>query len=226
MKRKIIFIVYCIGLLIALLYRGRITKAFALMMDQNLKGTVIVLDAGHGGNDPGARVSGQDEDEINLDLVLKLADCLEKAGAEVRLTRTEDVDLSDEGVSNIKRSDLQHRAEILNAEDVTLFISIHCNTSGDQRCQGSQVYYRINDKISQQLADTIQLQMKEVTGSKYIPASGDFYLLNETDNLGVLVEVGFLTNIQDLTQLKTEDYREELAFSIYKGISQFLEKLF
>ena len=180
MKRKIVFVIYCVGLTIALLYRGRITKAFALMTDQNLKGTVIVLDAGHGGNDPGARVSGQDEDEINLDLVLKLADYLERAGAEVRLTRSDDVDLSDDGVSNIKRSDMAHRAEILNAEDVTLFISIHCNTSSDQRCQGSQVYYRINDKISQKLADTIQLHLKEVTGSKYIPASGDYYLLNET----------------------------------------------
>ena len=225
MKRKVVFVVYCIGLMIALLYRGRITKAFALMIDQNLKGTVIVLDAGHGGNDPGARVSGQDEDEINLDLVLKLADYLERAGAEVRLTRSDDVDLSDEGVSNIKRSDLQHRAEILNTEDVTLFISIHCNTSGDQRCQGSQVYYRMNDRISQKLADTIQLHLKEVTGSKYIPASGDFYLLNETDNLGVLVEVGFLTNAHDFEQLKDDTHRENLAYAIYEGISDFLSIL-
>ena len=226
MKRKIVFIVYCIGLCIALLYRGPITKTFALMSDQNLKGTVIVLDAGHGGNDPGARISGQDEDEINLDLVLKLADYLERAGAEVRLTRAEDVDLSDKGVSNIKRSDLQHRAEILNQDDVTLFISIHCNTSGDQRCQGSQVYYRINDAVSKKLADDIQMNLKQITGSKYIPASGDFYLLNETFNLGVLVEVGFLTNAQDFEQLKKDNYREDLAFGIYKGISQFLEKLF
>ena len=196
------------------------------MSDQNLKGTVIVLDAGHGGNDPGARVSGQDEDEINLDLALKLADYLERAGAEVRLTRAEDVDLSDEGVSNIKRSDLQHRAEILNQDDVTLFISIHCNTSGDQRCQGSQVYYRINDAVSKKLADDIQMNLKQITGSKYIPASGDFYLLNETSNLGVLVEVGFLTNAQDFEQLKKDNYREDLAFGIYKGISQFFEKLF
>ena len=226
MKRKIVFVLYCIGLCIALLYRGPITKTFALMSDQNLKGTVIVLDAGHGGNDPGARVSGQDEDEINLDLALKLADYLERAGAEVRLTRAEDVDLSDEGVSNIKRSDLQHRAEILNQDDVTLFISIHCNTSGDQRCQGSQVYYRINDVISKKLADDIQMNLKQITGSKYIPASGDFYLLNETSNLGVLVEVGFLTNAQDFEQLKKDNYREDLAFGIYKGISQFFEKLF
>lgn len=226
MKRKIVFVLYCAGLSITLLYRGPITKTFALMSDQNLKGTVIVLDAGHGGNDPGARVSGQDEDEINLDLVLKLADLLKRAGAEVRLTRAEDVDLSDEGAPNIKRSDMQHRAEILDKEDVTLFISIHCNTSGDQRCQGSQVYYRIDDPISRKLADDIQMNLKQITDSKYIPASGDFYLLNETDNLGVLVEVGFLTNAQDLEQLKKEKYREDVAFGIYKGISQFLEKLF
>lgn len=207
------------------MFRGPLTRAFALMADQNLKGTVIVLDAGHGGNDPGARVSGQDEDEINLDLVLRLASFLEKAGAEVRMTRSDDVDLSDENVENIKKSDMQHRKEILDKEDVTLFISIHCNTSGDQRCTGSQVYYRKNDKVSQKLADAIQGQLKKTTGSKYIPASGDFYLLNETDNLGVLVEVGFLTNAQDFEQLKDETHRENLAYAIYEGISDFLSIL-
>lgn len=200
-------------------------RAFALMTDQNLKGTVIVLDAGHGGNDPGARVSGQDEDEINLDLVLRLASFLEKAGAEVRLTRSGDVDLADENADSIKKSDMQHRKDILNQKDVTLFISIHCNTSGDQRCTGSQVYYRKHDKTSQKLADTIQSYLKQTTGSKYIPASGDFYLLNETDNLGVLVEVGFLTNAHDFEQLKDDTHRENLAYAIYEGISDFLSIL-
>ena len=196
------------------------------MKNQNLKGTVIVLDAGHGGYDPGARVSNQDEDEINLKIVLKLASYLEKAGAEVRLTRAEDVDLSDQGVSNKKRSDMQHRAEILNENDVTLFISIHCNTSGDERCQGSQVYYRNNDSISRQLADVIQIELKKTTGSHYISASGDFYLLNETENLGVLVEVGFLTNAQDMSRLISEKYQDELAYRICIGVQQFLENLF
>ena len=226
MKRKIIFVVYCFGLLFAVLYRGPILKTFALMRNQNLKGTVIVLDAGHGGYDPGARVPSQDEDEINLKIVLKLASYLEKAGAEVRLIRSEDKDLSDEGVTNKKRSDMQHRAEILNQNDVTLFISIHCNTSGDERCQGSQVYYRKDDLTSRQLADAIQLELKKITGSRYIPASGDFYLLNETENLGVLVEVGFLTNNQDLSQLVTEKYQDELAYHICMGVQQFLKNLF
>lgn len=222
MKKKGLLVGYCVCLLAAVVLRKPFVQAIAVMNNQSLQGTKIVIDAGHGGKDPGARVSNQDEDQINLDLALKLKNVLEKAGAYVELTRYTDDDLSDENAENVKRSDMKHRAEMLNQHDVTLFISIHCNTSADQRCSGSQVYYRKNDEQSRKLADSIQSRLREITESKYIPASGDFYLLNETKNVGVLVEAGFLTNEQDLKKLQTEKYREELAFGIYMGIRDYL----
>lgn len=225
MKKKIAILVYCLCLFVITAVRKPLMRAFAIMNDQNLKGMTIVIDAGHGGNDPGARISGQDEDEINLDLALKLKSILERAGANVEMTRTDDVDLSDTGADHIKRSDMEHRAEILNHEDVTLFVSLHCNTSADQRCTGSQVYYRKEDEVSRKLADTIQDHLRVVTSSKYIPASGDFYLLNMTNTLGVLIETGFMTNPADLSKLQDEKYREDLAYAIYKGISEFLSVL-
>lgn len=217
---------YCACLALAILIRTPVSKALAVMSDQNLNGTYIVIDAGHGGNDPGAKVNGQDEDEINLDLALKLAEILRQAGAVVELTRNDDYDLADSDADNIKRSDMQHRAEVMNQDAVTLFVSIHCNTSGDQRCSGSQVYYRTNDAVSKKLADTIQASLKEITDSRYIPCSGDFYLLNNTQTLGALIEVGFLTNAQDLSRLQKESYREEIAYGIYEGISEFLSILY
>lgn len=225
MKGKGWFVVYCLCLLTAFLIRKPFVQAVSVMSDQTLNGMKIVIDAGHGGNDPGARVNGKDEDEINLDLSKKLASILEKAGAEVEMTRIDDVNLADDGAENIKRSDMKHRAEMLNQQDVTLFISIHCNTSADERCKGSQVYYRKSDEQSRRLADAIQNRLGPATGSKYIPASGDFYLLNETETCGVLVEVGFMTNAEDAENLSKESYREDLAYEIYLGIHDFLKIL-
>ncbi len=225
MKGKRWLIVYCICLLCAVLVRKPFVQALSVMSDQTLHGIKVVIDAGHGGNDPGARINGQDEDEINLDLAEKLASILEKAGAEVEMTRTGDVNLADDGAENIKRSDMKHRAEILNQKDVTLFVSLHCNTSADQRCKGSQVYYRKSDDHSRRLADAIQNRLGPATGSKYIPASGDFYLLNETETCGVLVEAGFMTNAEDAQKLNKESYREEIAYEIYRGIHDFLKIL-
>ncbi len=226
MKRKWMFFIYVLCLLFAALIRKPFVKAMTVMSDGTLNGTYLVIDAGHGGNDPGAKVAGQDEDEINLDLALKLKKILEKAGAVVELTRNDDYDLADQDADHVKRSDMTHRAEVLNQNQVTLFVSIHCNTSNDQRCSGSQVYYRKNDENSRKLADSIQNRLKAVTGSRYIPASGDFYLLNETKSLGALIEVGFLTNEQDLKQLQSETYRDELAYGIYLGIRDYLKILF
>lgn len=225
MRKKIGILIYCICLFTVVAVRKPLMRAFAVMNDQNLKGMTIVIDAGHGGNDPGARIQNQDEDEINLDLALKLASILKRAGAHVELTRSEDVDLSDEGAESIKQSDLKHRAELLNQEDVTLFVSLHCNTSADQRCTGSQVYYRKGDGFSRKLADMIQKHLRKVTSSKYIPASGDYYLLNQTQTCGALIEAGFLTNSADLARLQDDSYREDLAFAIYQGISEFLSIL-
>lgn len=225
MKRKWGIPVYFLCLTLAFFARKPLVQAMTVMSDRTLNGTYIVIDAGHGGNDPGARVDGQDEDEINLDLSKKLAVILEKAGATVELIRSDDYDLADEDAKNIKRSDMKHRADVINQNHVTLFVSIHCNTSADQRCCGSQVYYRKEDENSRKLADQIQHRLKDITESNYIPASADFYLLNETETLGVLVEAGFMTNSKDLNKLQDENYRANLAYAIYLGIHDFLEIL-
>lgn len=225
MKRKWGIPVYFLCLTLAFFARKPLLQAMTVMSDRALNGTYIVIDAGHGGNDPGARVEGQDEDEINLDLSKKLAVILEKAGATVELIRSDDYDLADEDAKNIKRSDMEHRAKVINQDYVTLFVSIHCNTSADQRCSGSQVYYRKKDENSRKLADQIQHRLKNITESNYIPASADFYLLNETETLGVLVEAGFMTNPKDLIKLQDENYRANLAYAIYLGIHDFLEIL-
>lgn len=200
-------------------------KAIAIMSAQRLKGTVIVIDPGHGGKDPGARSGSIDEDGINLEISLKLREILTSAGATVIMTRDEDYDLASESATNIKREDMQQRAEVLNQDNVTLFISIHGNISLDQSCSGAEAYYRQGDENSKNLATCILNRLKTVTGSRFQPKKGDFYLLNQTQTLGVLIEVGFLSNPSDLKRMQQASYQEELAYGIFEGINDFLKIL-
>lgn len=218
----LIFIFLALCLIIA---AEPINRAIALMGAQRLKGTVIVIDPGHGGKDPGARAGSVDEDILNLQISLKLKEILKAAGAEVIMTRDDDYDLAPEGADNIKRADMKERAAVLDQENVTLFISVHGNISLDTSVSGAEVYYRAEDDNSQYLAECILNRLKEVTGSRFQVKKGDFYLLNNTSTLGVLVEVGFLSNAADLKKLQDDKYQEELAYGIFEGINDFLKIL-
>ncbi len=224
MKKWLLVVLSILIICVSLLIKP-ITRVLAIKSNSTLKGIVIVLDAGHGGFDPGARTKMIDEQSINLDICLKLKKILESAGAEVILTRDDNYDLSDNSTGSKKRDDMIKRANIMNQENVTLFLSIHCNTSFDRKCHGAEAYYRIDDEVSKQLATTILNQLRDLTDSKFLPKKGDFYLLNNTHTLGALIEVGFMTNPNDLANLQKNDYQEELAYHIYLGIQNFLQIL-
>lgn len=225
MKKWIISILGLALLLGALSLNKNFQRAIALIGTQPLKGTVIVIDPGHGGKDPGARAGKIDEDILNLDISLKLKEFLVSGGATVILTRDNDYDLAPEGADNIKRADMKERALVMNSENVTLFISIHGNISLDRNCHGAEVYYRANDETSQQLAQLILERLRPISDSRFQPKKGDFYLLNNTTTLGVLVETGFLSNSKDLANLQNKQYQEDLAYAIFQGINDFLKIL-
>ncbi len=220
--------VISIGILITLLsffVPKNFERTLTVSLNQTLLGTTIILDAGHGGKDPGATVGGVNEDEINLAIVLELKELLIASGANVILTRDGDYDLAPDDATNVKQADFEKRVEILNDSSATLFISIHGNISLDQQCKGAEAYYRIDDINSEQLATSILHHLKEVSESHFLPKKGDFYLLNNTSTVGALIEVGFLSNSTDLARLQTTPYQEEIAFAIYQGINDFLSIL-
>jgi len=225
MKKWFLAVIILLPVFILINLFSPVNHALALIGRMPLKGTVIAIDPGHGGKDPGARTPSIDEDIINLDISLKLRTLLEAAGASVIMTRDADYDLAPSDVNNVKRADMKERAAVLNQENITLFISIHGNISLDRTCHGAEVYYRINDENSRQLAESILNQLRPITDSRFLTKKGDFYLLNNTNTLGVLVETGFLSNAEDLKKLKTEKYQEEIAFGIFEGILDFLKIL-
>lgn len=192
---------------------------------QNLEGVTIVLDAGHGGKDDGAQSGSIKEQGINLDITRKLKDLLADAGANVILTRDGDYDLADESATSRKRSDMEKRVALINDEQVDLFLSIHLNSYTNTSVSGAQAFYKKRDDASKAFADIVQDHLKALTQTKMTSKSGDYYILNKSSKVGVLVECGFLSNAQDRTKLITDEYQQQLAQTLYDSITEYFAVL-
>lgn len=180
---------------------------------------IIVLDAGHGGADGGA--SGPDgtrECDLNLAITLKTDAVLGLLGEETLLLRSTDTDLSSsdaKSISQKKVSDIRRRVELVNSQPGAILVSIHCNTYSQEKYYGAQVFYTGGAK---EFGETMQLALKngvDPANARMAKAvSPDVYLMNHIKVPGILVECGFLTNQEELTNLKDPDYQTRLAVTI------------
>lgn len=192
--------------------------------------TKIVIDPGHGGIDPGTARGNAVEKEITLSISKNLTSFLGQKGYSVSLTRDSDVSLYK--LSNISGStqlrDLNARTNIINKSGIKLFVSIHVNSYPDSpSTSGSIVYY--NGKLHQSkiLAENIQKVLNGiVSGGKkrmtHSPQKADFYVIRNSNVLGVLVETAFITNTQDRQLLMTNSFRNKVALAIVQGIENYL----
>lgn len=188
---------------------------------------VIVIDAGHGGKDPGKiGIDGQIEKEINLQIAEILKVFLEMDGFEVIMTRTDDNGLYDEDASNKKVQDMKRRIQMIEEADPLLVVSIHQNSYPEAYVKGGQVFYYGTSTDSKSLAETIQKQLKELDPENHREAKANtsYYLLKKTSKPIVIVECGFLSNPDEAQKLSDEHYQEKLAFKIFMGIVQELAK--
>ena len=190
-----------------------------------LSGVVIVVDPGHGGKDDGARAEGVKEQDINLAISMKLKSALETQGAKVILTRDGAYDLASEGAKNRKKEDMRKRADIINAEPVDLFMLVHLNAYANTSIHGAHAFYRKDDVASIELAEEIQKEFNALTGVEKEKKSGDYFILNETNRPGVLVECGFLSNADDREKLCDKGYQTKLADAITRSILSYLHVL-
>ncbi|WP_372996992.1 N-acetylmuramoyl-L-alanine amidase CwlD [Lutispora sp.] len=191
---------------------------------------VIVLDAGHGGPDPGAiGKSGALEKDINLDIVLKLQGYLEQGGCIVQLTRAVDESIHDKdkkSIRNKKRSDLKNRKDIINSSQADAYVSIHLNSFPQSRYKGVQSFYPRNSEDSKRLAVSVQKELKEtlqIDDNREALPIGEVYLMQGTQVPSVIVECGFLSNPEEERNLSDDKYRERVAWGIYMGIMRFFE---
>lgn len=198
---------------------------------ESKNGRVIVIDAGHGGEDPGAiGVSGVYEKDLCLTIALMLGDELTKQGYTVVYTRTEDkmLYLPEENIKGFRKlSDLKGRLKVANGIDNALLVSIHMNSFGDAKYSGLQAYYKPNDKSSEALAEAVQSAVKtqlQGENNRAIKSGKDIYLLENASCESVLIECGFITNAAECEKLSQKEYQKQLSFSIACGIIEYIMK--
>ena len=199
-----------------------------LKADQEPERPCIVIDAGHGGRDPGKEgVNGTEEKVLNLQITLRLKKLLEAEGIEVILTRKDDNGLYREDASNKKVEDMKARCKIITEAMPVFTISIHQNSYPEEYVKGVQTFYYGKSPEGKKLAETIQASMEErldKENHRTAKANDNYYLLKNTPTPTVIVECGFLSNYEEAELLATEAYQEETAWAIHMGIMQYLNE--
>lgn len=154
---------------------------------------------------------------------------LEICGYEVKVTRDTDKSIHDsgiEGIANQKKSDMDNRLEIFNKYEDSICISIHQNQFTDRKYSGAQMFYSDTNKLNENLAQTMQSEFVkhlQPDNQREIKLCGkELFLCYFSKNPTVMVECGFLSNVEEGKLLSTDEYQSKVAFTIFSGINQFL----
>ncbi len=189
---------------------------------------VVVIDAGHGGNDPGKiAVNGGLEKDINLEIAGRLKWYLEQSGIQVVMTRETDEGLYTAADSRKKIADMNRRCELINESGAVLAVSIHQNSYHEESVSGGQVFYYADSKKGRKLAEILQERFGYVLGEgnrRQAKANESYYLLLHAECPTVIVECGFLSNWREAALLQEEEYQDRLAYTIHMGILEYLNK--
>jgi N-acetylmuramoyl-L-alanine amidase len=183
--------------------------------------TLVVVDAGHGGVDPGALAAGgREEKHINLAVARGLAAALAARGITVRLTRGADAAIT--GGSSTR--ELEARAQYANRLGATLLVSVHSNTEPTGTVVGPIVYYRAGSSVAQLLATDLEAALAAATGYAHRPRPAHHLLLMQADMPAVTVELGFLSTPQDLRRLASPAWQARLARALAAGVLRYLHR--
>ena len=190
---------------------------------------LILLDAGHGGFDPG-KVGINDvlEKDINLAIVQKLKVLLEEYGFQIQLTRDSDQILGPANSTRPKMDDMIARVEMVKTLDPFFTVSIHQNSFPDPDVNGPQVFYYKDSVESATMAQVIQNalnQYLEPQKKRVAQSNTNYYLLTRTPTPTVIVECGFLSNPNEASLLATEEYQNKVAQAICMGIISYYESI-
>jgi N-acetylmuramoyl-L-alanine amidase len=198
------------------------TSAEATLRKEN---RTIVIDAGHGGEDGGATsCTGVLESHINLQIALRLDDLLHLLGYDTVMIRKTDISVYTEGnsIAQKKISDLKERVRIVNSIDNGILVSIHQNMFPDSRYSGAQVFYN-NIPVAKELAQRMQNSLVKSLNpgsNRQCKQSSGVYLMEHINYPGLLVECGFLSNPEEESKLRSEEYQKKLCCVIAVHLAQ------
>lgn len=182
----------------------------------------VVIDSGHGGEDPGKiGVNGALEKDINLAIGKMLKETLEKENIQVVLTRE-----TDEMLADSKTEDMKKRVKIMNEAKPVLVVSVHQNSYVTEQESGAQVFYYTHSEKGKELALDLQENLKNLDAGnrREAKANDTYYILRHTEVPTVIIECGFLSNREEAEKLMTEEYQQELARTICNGILQYIRE--
>lgn len=192
--------------------------------------TLIILDAGHGGEDGGASgTNGVVEKDLNLSVTRALAALLRLAGYEVLESRTEDKLLYDEGTKkgHKKQGDLKNRLALTEQYPDSVFISIHMNTFPDASCSGTQIWYSQNHKESLAWANAVQQSVRQHlqpnNNRKTKAATSNIYILRHAKTPAILIECGFISTPAECEKLCDSRYQQELVLALFAAIDEKMQ---
>ena len=218
-------ILFCV--ILSVIKVPKIMSAESFAAEQSLK--TVVVDAGHGGIDPGAvSAEGIFEKDINLSVSECLSDFLNAFGYNVIMTRSDDNligNLDNDSVRDAKRSDIKKRLEISEQAENSILLSIHQNKFSNPKYSGTQVFYSSNNPLSNSLACCIQSDVSRLLqpqNDRQIKAVGkEIYLLFHSQKPAVMVECCFISNADELSDLLSAEYQKKLCFCILNGVLDF-----
>ncbi|QIB27109.1 N-acetylmuramoyl-L-alanine amidase CwlD [Caloranaerobacter azorensis] len=219
-------------ILISLIYYLNTNNFVTTSLYLPINNKVIIIDPGHGGIDPGAVGKlGKKEDDINLEIALKLRRLIEQTGGIAILTREEDKGLYTEKSKTYrqkKNEDLRNRKIFVNESEGDIFISIHLNSFPQSKYYGAQTFYKKGCEDSKKLAEILQEELRNVLdkNNKRVPQDrNNIYLIREVNIPSVLIECGFISNPNEERLLSDSKYQEKIAWAIYIGIMRYFKEV-
>lgn len=223
MKHNKSMIVLFLFVIIVCIYNNYKNAEIAVNTMLSVDRRVVVIDAGHGGWDPGkAGKAGKNEKDINLEIAKKLQILLETGGATVFVSRD-----CDEALGKSKRSDMKERKATVEMAEADILISIHQNSFPQAGVKGAQVFYYNGSEEGKKLSELIQSRLKsdlDNTNQRQAKANTDYYILKKIVIPTALVECGFLSNPNEEGLLNSEEYQQKVAWSIYLGIEDYFQQ--
>lgn len=229
LKKRTVFLVF-----FAFLALVAVACVFPLHRDKQVistenvaEQTVIVLDAGHGGEDGGAVSSGGvPESSINLRIVKKLELLFAFIGQPTTLTRDGEDAIYSEDAQTLREkkvSDLNNRVALVNSFSSGFLISIHQNSLPNSKAKGAQVFYNGVDPaqgvaLSVQQALNASINTDKAKTAKQIDSS--IYLMRKIQRAGILVECGFMSNDAEVKLLQTDTHQRRISAAVVSGYLQ------
>lgn len=193
---------------------------FNFLTPQEVYDKVVVIDAGHGGRAPGATKQGINEKDIDLAIVLQLQKIFEESDENIGVyyTRTDD-----------SNPTFDQRVRLANKSNADLFISVHNNSTKSGRMSGTKGTQVMYDETSEAGKQFAQICLEEVTSeigsvNKGLVKGDEIYIIRTSEVPVALIEVGFMTNREELALLNSEEYQRQTAQGIYNAVIRAFEE--